>query len=220
MNVDMLDICLRTLQCKKMAFSKRTDDAEYISEPCCIVEADGRVYCSAVPSLLPLLKRQTNLFHEPALKTVAEHCRAYIQAREMVPDKVFSVIHSYEIGHCPSESTKAWRLSGTENGVLLSNIADLVHFGPVFGVLENEKVVALCGAVLKDGYAEVYAETAPRYRRRGYAASCLKALSAHLLKGGYRVLYECREENEASRRTVERCGGTLICRSIRFKGRK
>lgn len=218
--MNVLDICLDILQCDKRPFSQRDDAHDEFSEPCCIVEADGRFFCSAVPELLPFLKQQTTLFDEAVLEEIADRCRRYIRDRSMVPDKMFSIIRSYEIAESREEGTKAVRLSGTEDDLLLSDIAGLVRMGPVFGVFEEGKVVSLCGGVLRDGFAEVYAETAPRYRRRGYAAACLAALAKDLIGKGHRVLYECREENVASRCTVERCGGALICRSIRFKGRK
>lgn len=71
-----------------------------------------------------------------------------------------------------------------------------------------------------DTVIEVGVETVPLARGRGYAAACLAALSADILRGGVAVEYRHRSHNLASRRTALSAGFREVGSFYYFVGRK
>ena len=63
-----------------------------------------------------------------------------------------------------------------------------------------------------DGVPELNVETASGYRGRGFASSCVRVLSAELLKHAERLLYRCYRRNRKSAAVAEASG--FACRSI------
>jgi predicted GNAT family acetyltransferase len=55
----------------------------------------------------------------------------------------------------------------------------------------------------------VVVETEPEFRRRGYALSCLRVVTARATEAGIAPRYGTEEGNTASRRTAERAGYAL-----------
>ncbi len=215
----MLDYCLSFLEVKKEAFSERCDEASVLSEPCTIVEAEGKYYCSAVAEFMPFLKKETCLFEKNVLERLKVITSLYIKGKNLIPDKNVNIINCFDLTGM-GVKTEAELLKGDEEDVLFSDIPYLLSKGPVYGIKENGKIVSLAGAVIKGDVAHIHIETAPAARKKGYAKACLLALCNHLKEDEKRVLYECRRENEASYQTVKSAGGRLICRYIRFIGRK
>ena len=70
------------------------------------------------------------------------------------------------------------------------------------------------------GLIEVGLETAPAYRRRGYALSNLAALSAELIRRGYVPEYRCLRYNEASLRSALRVGYRQAGKFYDYVGRR
>ena len=70
------------------------------------------------------------------------------------------------------------------------------------------------------GLIEVGLETAPAYRRRGYALSNLAALSGELIRRGYTPEYRCQRYNEASLRAALRVGYKQIGKFYDYVGRR
>lgn len=215
----MLDYCLSFLNVKKEAFSGREDEFDFFTEPCTIVEAKGLYYCSAVPEIIPFLKKEPYLFEKGFLERLKVVTSLYIKGKNLIPDKKTSIINCFDLTDI-GEVTEAKLLSGDEDNLLLSDISYLLSKGPVYGIVVSGKVVSLAGAVIKDGVAHIHIETAPDYRNKGFAKGCLLALCRHLNEENIKILYECRSENEASYNLVKGVGGRLICRYIRFIGRK
>lgn len=210
----MLDDCLLALECEKKAFSERSAEPPVVI-PCCFVEAEGRVFCSAVAELLPAMRKIGQPFSEKGIGEVTALSKAYLSARGIEADRFVRVIRHYDVT-APGAVTNAVRLNGTERDKLLSDLPYLVTLGPVYGVIEDGAVVSLCGAVDRGAYAEAHIETAPAYRGRGYAKACLTALRLT----EKRLVYECAEENTASIRVAESVGAKLACRYYRIIGRK
>ena len=74
-----------------------------------------------------------------------------------------------------------------------------------------------------DGCPEINVETAPSFRKKGYAASAVRVLTDALIRRGDTVRYACRASNAASVRTAAAAGFTkrgerrsFVCYSIRF----
>ncbi len=215
----MLDYCLSFLNVKKEAFSVREDEAEFLSEPCTIVESGGKYYCSAVESVISFLKKEPYLLEKSVIERLKVITSLYIKGKSLTPDSHVSIINCFDLTGLGEESD-AVPLTGDEEDALFSDLPYLVTKGPVYGIIKDNKVVSLAGAVIKDGIANIHIETAPAFRQRGFAKASLLALCSHLKKENIKILYECRRENEASFKTVMGVGGRLICRYIRFIGRK
>lgn len=82
--------------------------------------------------------------------------------------------------------------------------------GVVYGVVCEGRVVSVAFAhrtgVLEDVVADVGVETAPGYRRRGYAQTVVSALVRHFTEGGGESRYSCSPNNEASIATAQSVG--------------
>ncbi|MDP4133803.1 MAG: GNAT family N-acetyltransferase [Bacillota bacterium] len=196
-----------------------------VIEPCALLEKDGRIIMRVDEKLKDeaarILNGATGILPYHVGK-LYELCSDYAQSKGYKIDKSCHIVRRY-IVEKPVElsgSHTPVQLTGSEKDILLSDIPFLVSRGPVFGIIESGNVVSLCGAVLKQGFAEAYVETAPKYRRKGYAVSSLLALSRYLNKSGIPLVYELREENEASKSTVKRAGGILHSRYVRFIARE
>lgn len=93
-----------------------------------------------------------------------------------------------------------------------------------YGIKENGRVVSL--AVTHeppaecDGVIEVGVETIPAFRGKGYATSCLAALTADLLARGLTVEYRCQRYNAASLHVAQGAGFRLVGRYYYYVGRK
>lgn len=80
---------------------------------------------------------------------------------------------------------------------------------PAFAVVENRRIVSCAcinDAFYANGAVEVYVETAPAYRGRGYGKRCAASLISHLQRRGLDVLYKCYATNSASAAIACACG--------------
>lgn len=83
---------------------------------------------------------------------------------------------------------------------------------PTFASLVDGKIVSLaCVNEYGQGQRmlEITVETAPDYRKKGYARSNTAALAKFLLENSYSVAYCCSRYNEGSRRIAESLGFDL-----------
>lgn len=84
-----------------------------------------------------------------------------------------------------------------------------------FAVIENEEIVSIAAVnehARGQKMLEITVETAPEYRRRGYAASTTAALTDHLLGRGYSVAYVSSRYNRNSVKTAEKVGFEYVGR--------
>lgn len=135
-------------------------------------------------------------------------------------------------GFCPPDVPRQWVnkyiATSPYNALQSDDIAISVHHGedgydlsdfdiidddsPVAVKLVNGNIVSVayvndlfCGV----GSAEIGVDTLPDYRRMGYGAACVSALSAHLFeKGATTVLYHTYANNTASNSTAQKAGFT------------
>ena len=74
--------------------------------------------------------------------------------------------------------------------------------GVVYGVVADGTVVSCAHAhrtgVMEDQVADVAVDTAPEYRRRGYAKAVVSAVVEHVGRSGGEARYGCSAENDAS----------------------
>lgn len=76
---------------------------------------------------------------------------------------------------------------------------------------------AICAVAGVNDYAddeavEIYAETAKKYRGRGFGTAAVRTLAAYLHRQGCIVAYNCAETNRASSKIAERLSMTLVGR--------
>ena len=88
-----------------------------------------------------------------------------------------------------------------------------VHLFPdgiVYGVVIDACVVSVAYAhrtgLMESEVADLGVETAPAYRRRGYAGACVAAVTAHITSQGGEALYGCSPQNTASAATARSAG--------------
>ena len=77
--------------------------------------------------------------------------------------------------------------------------------GEVYGIVIEGVCVSWAALTTprEDGFRHIVIETAPAHRRKGYARACLYALLYHS-KGN--IIYQCEEDNTASKNTACACG--------------
>ncbi len=125
------------------------------------------------------------------------------------------------------EPTEATYLIATDKAQLLAppfpaeNLTsiDPAEEEPVFAVVENGAIVSAATVnppVYGEIGAELTVETAPAFRGRAYAASCIALAAQYLQAQGERVVYRCFAENEASRRAVTRAGFSCTAKEYDF----
>ena len=82
--------------------------------------------------------------------------------------------------------------------------------GLVYGVVVDGRVASYAFAhrpgVMEDQVADIGVETAPAYRRRGYAKTAVSAVLAHITRTGGEARYGCRPDNLASIATARSVG--------------
>ncbi|MHB0858790.1 MAG: GNAT family N-acetyltransferase, partial [Anaerolineae bacterium] len=83
--------------------------------------------------------------------------------------------------------------------------------GLVCGVVAEERVAAVAYAhrsgLMEDAVADLGVETAPAYRRRGYARTASAAVAQEMARNGGEALYHCAAANHASAATAAGGGG-------------
>lgn len=220
--MEVLSQCLRELGIFKAGIYSQKEYDENICEPCTIVlNEDGlcaRVYDEIYEKIKDICEKE-DVFSDESIEKLYNICNSYAKEKGFVISKHTDIIDCYEIKSVLGKSEKAKKLSGNERDALFSDIAYLVTKGPLYGIAEKGEVVSLCGGIIKDAVAELYVETAPCYRGRGYATDCLYGVSKELLEN-YKVMYQCKRTNKASCNVVKKAGGEKICSYIRYIGRK
>jgi len=82
--------------------------------------------------------------------------------------------------------------------------------GVAYGVVADGRIVSVAFAhragVMEDSVADVGVETAPGYRRRGYAQTAVSALVEHFTRSGGEARYGCSRGNVASMATARSVG--------------
>jgi GNAT superfamily N-acetyltransferase len=82
--------------------------------------------------------------------------------------------------------------------------------GIAYGVVADGVVVSMAYAhrigVMEDKIADLGVETAPAYRRRGYAKTAVSAVVEHITRSGGEARYGCSPNNQASIATARSVG--------------
>lgn len=94
---------------------------------------------------------------------------------------------------------------------------------PMFATVENGKIVSMaCVNEYTEGQKmlEITVETAPEYRKRGFARSNTAALAKHLIENGYSVAYCCSRYNEGSQHIARSLGFDYVGRFYAYNAYK
>ena len=90
------------------------------------------------------------------------------------------------------------------------NLPSLVKKGiPAFVTLCGDRIVSIATVNETEeekNILEITVETAPAFRKRGYAVSNTAALADYIQKLGKKAVYCCRATNLSSRKVAEHCG--------------
>lgn len=114
----------------------------------------------------------------------------------------------------PISTSEALSVSELEKDIDDLTMLEIDPSLPGFGTVRNGALVsaAICNDPVFEpdtDSVEIAVETAEAYRRNGYGAANVAALTASLTAAGKTVRYQCSAENLPSRRTAVRAGLTL-----------
>lgn len=204
----VLEYCLNEIGCTAPGIHIREEEESPVITPLALAHVNGEPYASAYKEIFGEVEK--NLEDAEALFDI---CKGFAEKRGKALSRADEIL-CFSVPQ--GTAGTAVRLSGNESDALFSDIAYLVTLGPVYGIIREGKVVSLAGAVNRGTVYEAHIETAPKYRKKGFAHECLASLSAALDKP---LLYRCRTENKASLATVRSLEGRLLCRYRVFTAR-
>ena len=198
---------------------KDTEGEEFVLEtefdiavPVHVEEWNGETKIFAYPVVADMCtayeeKYGADLFTEEALDFVRsgceDFCKTYGYHEEKYPKNWgynFVCAENSPIEKIPCERI---RRDGKYKNLTTFDIAQcLAHERIIFAVVEEGQIVSVavtCEAPRKGAeWVEIGTETAVGYRGKGYSKAAVRALSAFLIQKGYRVLYKCHHQNQAS----------------------
>ncbi len=204
----VLEYCLNEIGCTAPGIHIREEEESPVITPLAMAYAGGELYASAYKEIIGRVEKKLE-----AADVLFDICRELAEKRGKTLSRA-DEIQCFSVPRC--RGGNAVRLSGNESDALFSDIAYLVTLGPVYGIINDGKVVSLAGAVDRGTVYEAHIETAPSCRKKGFAHECLASLAGTLDKP---LMYRCRTENKASLATVRSLKGRLLCRYRVFTAR-
>ncbi len=193
----------------------------------------------AVPVHVETFEGDTKIFSYPSVqKTCIEYEKRFLD--DLYSDEALEFIRSgcsdfrSELGYREEKHPKNWgynficdsldvecdaaeriRRDGKYKNLTTFNIGEcLAYERVVFAIVKEGQIVSVavtCEAPQKGAdWIEIGTETAVRYRGNGYSTLAVRALSAFLIKKGFRVLYKCHHTNNASVAVAKKAGFTEV----------
>ena len=169
-------------------------------------------------------KNRKDIFSDEVLSLLNEELEKYSNAHgyEGEERERLRWYYSYSMKNAEKLDTSAIFASSIkigderfENLTTLDVIENLEKDIPMFASIVDGNIVSMAcvNEHTKDQrMLEITVETAPEYRKKGYARSNTAALAKYLLESGYSVAYCCSRYNEGSRRIAESLGFDLVGR--------
>lgn len=176
-------------------------------------------------TVLPSLKKvaasfekefRDNLFSKEAHAYLREKVRPFMDTIGYLDNRQsrkISLIMTLDNCEVPT-STKAVLLTDTQDytkNLTTAPVRDLLELGHlVCAVLEESNIVCVAYTNIPPSASlvEVGVETAPSYRRRGYAKDCVSALIGELAKNDIKPIYYTSASNSASIKLAKSIGFT------------
>lgn len=192
---------------------------------------DGECRISCYPSVEQEVREfykahKEDLFSDAALSELWARLDFFFEAHGYEADR-FRDRWGYVFRGIAKDSFLARRLSACDEDIneTTYDIEATVDDGrEAFGVEQDGKIVSLAVThiPIEEGIsiAEVGVETAPQYRKKGYATASLAALSAFLGERGITTEYRCQRYNTGSYRVAEAAGLSLVGKYYYYVGRK
>ena len=221
-----------------MIFHCDRDDESFVLEnkwdvaiPVSFSVIDGECHLSCYPSVEREVRafyrhHKDDLFSDAALSELWDRLDFFFVKHGYEPDR-FRDRFGYVFRGTAEESPIARRLSACDEDIneTTYDIKASVNDGrEAFGVEKNGKIVsvAVTHTPIEDGLSlvEVGVETAPGFRKMGYATAALSALSASLSSRGIVTEYRCLRYNTGSYRVAEAAGLHLKGMFYYYVGRK
>lgn len=218
----------------KISFSvekeKRIFKADYpMIVPFLVTEQGGDLEIEVYSGVKRLVKRhvkkyRNDIFSDESLSLINEELEGYADAHgyEGEAHERLRWYYSFSMRSAEKLDTAAILPSsvkieddGLENLTTIEVNENLEKNIPTFATVEDGKIVSLaCVNEYTKGQRmlEITVETAPDYRKKGYARSNTAALAKHLIENGYSVAYCCSRYNDGSRRIAESLGFDLVGR--------
>lgn len=187
--------------------------------PVHVEEFEGEVKVFAYPLVAKTCEEYENkyrgeLFSEDALDYIRDGCaefRKELGYREEKYPKNWG--YNFVLDSIEEQETEAERIrrDGKYKNLTTFNIADcLAYERVIFAIVKDGQIVSVAVTsepLKKDAeWIEIGTETAVGFRGNGYSTAAVRALSALLIKKGYRVLYKCHHQNTASVAVARRAG--------------
>ena len=190
--------------------------------PFLLQEQNGEVYIEAYSGIEDIavqyeLRFENEYFSDAALRWLNANIQSYLDKNGYYREErgVMRWYHAYILDDLKRVNTALIRddsvlLTEPIKSVTLIKPAEHLELSmPVFAtVIDGVAVsVATVNPHSEDqNCLEITAETAPKFRKRGYGASNVAALSKYLLENGYSAAYCCSRYNRASKKIAERVG--------------
>ena len=187
----------------------------------------GEATVSVAPAIADVAARWiTDRSHGPALPDdeQAQDLLEHVHRAELPPELVPVGIVRHEIYACDCADLVAFPAVSAPASLLRITTAGLTYAegiyppehcfpdGTAYGVMHGRQIVSVAYGhrigPLEAEVADLGVETAPQYRRRGYARACVHGVcSAYVARGG-QAWYECSPSNVPSQ---------LLAQSVGFK---
>lgn len=190
--------------------------------PFLIQEQDEEIYIEAYSGLEEVAKQyelrfENEYFSDVALRWLNDNIQSYLEENGYYREErgVMRWYHAYLLSDKDDVNVSLIRKDTThvtepiKSLTLIKPNEHLELSMPVFATVIDG--VAVSVATLNphsddQNCLEITAETAVKYRKRGFGASNAAALSKYLLENGYSVAYCCSRYNRASQKIAERIG--------------
>lgn len=190
--------------------------------PFLIQEQDGEIYIEAYSGIEDLaeqyeLRFENEYFSDTALKWLDLNIRDYLDQNGYYREErgVMRWYHAYILSDADRVNTSLIREDSimlkepVKSKTLIKPKEHLELSMPVFATVIDGIAVSIATVNPHSddqNCLEITAETAVDYRKRGYGASNVTALSKYLLENGYSVAYCCSRYNRASKKIAEKIG--------------
>lgn len=182
---------------------------------------EGELYFGVYPEIASFIeKNQGELFEDETLLTLNEIVSPYLIEKGYVREKQGTLRWYHSFAGYDKRKINTDLVQNTTKKLSPKHIKNETTFDldelrefklPAYVTVIDKTVVSIATV---NPYSkgqrmlEITSETAPNYRKNGYAASNVAALASYLLRHGYKVAYCCSRYNRGSVKIARKVGLT------------